>query len=108
MVGSGTPAANNVGESVCHSVGIRVVGEEDTVADIMILTGPEFTIGVVWSNDQVAVKSEAHRCLIRKIGSGEVSDGESRGSGLAVAILAILAQLRYYRLGGLASDTSTD
>ena len=49
---------------MCGHIGIRVIAEEDTVADIVIIAGPKLTSRVVGTDNDVTILRKADWGLI--------------------------------------------
>ena len=62
-----TPASDDIGISPCHGVGIRIVVEEDPVADVVLLAAPQLPVLVIWAHYYVAVLRESHRLPVREL-----------------------------------------
>ena len=89
---TGAPAADHVRECIGQGVNIRTVRKEDTIADVVIVAGPQLTVGVVWTDDDMTVLGDAQRRLVGQIRRGKVSSGESHWLPLAQFVVSLMAE----------------
>ena len=90
--GTGAPAADHVRECVGHGVNIGAVRKEDTIADVMVVAGPQLTVRVVWTDDDMTIFGDTKRRLVGQISRGKVSSGESHWLPLTQFIVSLMAE----------------
>ena len=90
---------------MCGHIGIRVIAEEDTVADIVIIAGPKLTSRVVGTDNDVTILRKADWGLIFYIRTLVLIENPGRLLNLAEIVGDVLAQiwnLRGAALGAVA------
>ena len=92
LIWTGAPTADHVWECIRQGVNIRTVRKEDSIADVVVVAGPELTVGVVWTDDDMTVLGDAQRRLVWQIRRGKVSSSESYWLPLAQFVVSLMAE----------------
>mgnify|MGYP003342563754 CR=1 FL=1 len=81
---------------------VLVIG---TYYDVTIF-GKTHRFGAIDAGRDIFVSSLAHRCCPREVGSSDISDCEIHRLNVAVIIITVVAQVRYFGSRSSFSDTA--